>query len=146
MTKKKDISYGAIAIPPDVFLGGGVQYTGILKWSFVYTYAKAIELLTNPFQTMDQKAFPFNVTIQTLSKILTPVVDEEFKRRVRAINKKFLDRYSNTPKFWFDAAYGLEYLEAIMELMDRTGILTTEPPKYQIEVLPDEVLEEIFKE
>ena len=131
-----------IPVKPDTFLKGGIRFSDILRWSFALTFAKLQELLANPYQSMEQKAFPFNVMILTFEKTLTPIVDEEFREEIRKINQAFYDKYDG-PAFWLDASYGLKHLEAIMRLLNRVGVLRDESLIIDAEATLDELVAEL---
>jgi len=132
---------GVIPLKPDTF-PKNIPYETLLRWSFALTFAKIQELLANPYQEMTQKAFPFNVMILTFEKILAPVMDDELRKQIRSINAEFINRHP-TGKFWFDAAYGLEHLEAIVKFLHRAGLLDTSPPELVPEVSLDDVLDDL---
>lgn len=139
--KKTNEFMGAIPIKPDTF-SSNIRYESLIRWSFALTFAKLQELLSNSYQGMDQKAFPFNVMVLTFEKTLAPLMDDEFKKQIARINSRFMERY-NGIDFWMDASYGLEHLEATVTFLHRVGLLDSSAPQLIPEVDVDEALDDL---
>lgn len=123
------LDYFVAEIPSDFnpeLLQSTVDMGQFIRWVFLYTYAKAIDLMTNYAQDIGQKAWPFNVTILSLETVLAPLHDEEFVKNIAYINAKYNDElYDNPVQKWLDPAFGLEHLREIVRLLNRQDILTT---------------------